>query len=216
MKPFVLILAIASLVSSALAEEADYERAPIEYSKATPNDPVAQLIKRLERGEASIEWETHLGFLPSVLRELKIPVSSQGLVFSRTSLQRNKISPRSPRAIYFNDDAYVGFVQPGGMLEIAAADPKLGAVFYTIAQTPPPPGETRLKPAQIVRKTDDCLSCHGSGMSVEIPGLTIRSMFTDSRGNAIPSTRSRVKISSSCLARPMAMSLSRPTTRSAA
>jgi hypothetical protein len=180
-------LVLLSLVVPAFAQEDDYERAPIHYSKATPNDPIAQLKGRIERGEATLEWHDTLGYLPSLLKQLDIPASSQGLVFSRTSLQRNKISPKKPRAIYYGDDAYVGYVQDGGLLELAAQDPTLGAVFYTIDQTPPDAGgagKPRRQP-QIVRETDSCLNCHGSGMTVEIPGLTLRSVFPDDRGSAI-------------------------------
>lgn len=183
------ILTIAS--PAALAQEDDYERAPIHYSKATPNDPIAHLKTRIERGEASLEWHDTLGYLPSLLKELDIPASSQGLVFSRGSLQRSKISPKKPRAIYYGDDVYVGYVQDGGLLELAGQDPTLGAVFYTIDQTPPDERQGRVSDpahrssAQIVRETDSCLSCHGSGMTVEIPGLMLRSVFPDQRGSTI-------------------------------
>src|SRR5204863_393113 len=73
---------------------------------------------------------------PAVLKALKVPVSSQGLVFSRTSLQVDRIAPWTPRAIYFSDDVYVGWVQGGPIMEIAAVDPSLGAVFYTVTQEP--------------------------------------------------------------------------------
>ena len=49
--------------------------------------------------------------LPAVLRALNVPASSQGLVFSRTSLQVDRIAPWTPRALYFNDDVTVGFVR---------------------------------------------------------------------------------------------------------
>jgi hypothetical protein len=180
---FILVLALAA---PSFAQEDEYERAPIHYSKTPANDPVAQLIKRLERGETSMQWTDRLGYLPWLLKELDIPPSSQGLVFSRTSLQRNKISPKTPRAIYYDDDTYVGYVQNGGMIEIASADPTLGAVFYTIDQVAPDAaGEKAPRPGRIVRQTDNCLSCHGSGMTVEIPGLTLRSVFPDTRGSAI-------------------------------
>ncbi len=132
-----MIYVVVCLASTAIAPRAaraqddDFERAPIHYSTATPNDPVAQLVRRIDRGEASLEFTPGLGYLPALLRELDIPASSQGFVFSRTSLQRQKISASKPRAIYFNDETYVGFVQDG-MIELAAADPTLGAVFYTI------------------------------------------------------------------------------------
>jgi len=37
-------------------------------------------------------------------------------VFSQTSFQLRKISPQRPRAIYFNDDVYVGWVRGGGVV----------------------------------------------------------------------------------------------------
>ena len=45
-----------------------------------------------------------------VLTALEVPVSSQMLVFSKTSFQYLHISPEHPRALYFNDDVYVGSV----------------------------------------------------------------------------------------------------------
>ena len=178
---------LSCLALPALARDEDYERAPIHYSTATPTDPIAQLKQRIERGEATLEWTPTYGYLPSLLKELNIPASTQGLVFSRTSLQRNKISPKKPRAIYYADDAYVGYVQDGGLLELAGQDATLGAVFYTIDQKAPDAdgADKPFKPGQIVRETDNCLSCHGSGMTVEIPGLTLRSVFPDDRGTTI-------------------------------
>src|SRR5687767_3317573 len=72
-------------------------------------DPVTRLARRVRTGEVPLTAEPIGGVLRSVLRDLKIPVSSQVLVFSKTSLQYEFITPRTPRAIYFNDDAYVGF-----------------------------------------------------------------------------------------------------------
>lgn len=181
---------IAAVAPLALAQQEDFERAPIHYSKATPNDPIAQLKARIDHGEISLEWDDTLGYLPSLLKALDIPASSQGLVFSRSSLQRNKISPKKPRAIYYGDDAYVGYVQDG-IIELAGQDPTLGAVFYTVEQTPPISPDAKggagrpRSAAQIVRQTDNCLNCHGSGMTVEIPGLMLRSVFPDERGSAI-------------------------------
>src|SRR5687768_16992929 len=71
-------------------------------------DPVTVLARRLRSGETRLV-AGHVGqVLPSLLRELKIPVSSEVLVFSKTSLQHEFIAPRTPRGIYFNDDVYVG------------------------------------------------------------------------------------------------------------
>lgn len=62
--------------------------------------------------------------------ELKVSPKSQMLVYSKTSLQRNCISPRTPRALYFNDDVYVGYCQGGDVLELSVVDPDLGTVLH--------------------------------------------------------------------------------------
>ena len=85
---------------------------------------------------AAIPLEPVAGYLRSVLRKLQVPVSSQTLVFSKTSLQRNEISPQTPRALYFDDEVYVGWVRNGEMLEVASTDPDLGPIFYTLDQRP--------------------------------------------------------------------------------
>lgn len=53
-------------------------------------------------------------------------------MFSKTSFQLQKISPGRPRAVYFNDDTYVGWVQGSDVIELGATDPEQGAVFYTL------------------------------------------------------------------------------------
>src|SRR4051812_42344353 len=109
-------LGLAGVVSAA----DDFEREPINYSKSIPVNVVARLADRLEAGKARLEYDRHFGYLRSVLRELQVPESSQMLVFSKTSLQRQRIAPKTPRALYFNDDAYVGFCQEGDVMEISA------------------------------------------------------------------------------------------------
>src|SRR4051812_44753311 len=108
------------------AAPVDLDQAPIEYSKSTPDDAVTALSARLRAGKATLKHDESHGYLASVLKQLDVPQSSQVLVFSRTSLQRSRISPKTPRAIYFNDEVMVGFCLHGDVLEVAAADPKLG------------------------------------------------------------------------------------------
>ena len=76
----------------------DFELAPIFYSKATPADPVASWNDRLASGELVLEGEGK-AFLRSVLDALDVPVASQVMVYSKTSLQNGRISPARPRAI---------------------------------------------------------------------------------------------------------------------
>lgn len=141
-----------------------------ESPKIDPNDPVAQLQEKLLKGEARLTFHPELGYLPSLLKALKIPESSQGLVFSKTSLQLHRIHPQAPRAIYFNDDVYVGYVSGGDLIEIASVDSNKGSVFYVLEQDP------EIKPA--FSKRDDCLQCHQSQKTFDVPGLLLRSVWT--------------------------------------
>ena len=109
-----------------------YSEAPIRYQDAEVHDPVAALQQKIDGGEVSLEYDDRQGYLRSVLTKLRIPVSSQTLVFSKTSFQYKKISPEHPRALYFNDNVYVGFVHDGKALEIVSFDPNQGAIFYLL------------------------------------------------------------------------------------
>ena len=93
-----------------------------------------ELQKQIDDGKVKLEFDDEHGYLESTLKALGVNASSQMLVFSQTSFQRRRISPRTPRAVYFNDDMYVGWVQNGDVLELSAVDPQYGAVFYTLEQ----------------------------------------------------------------------------------
>ncbi len=116
-------------------------------------DLAAKLAKRLETGEATLEYKNKWGYLQSLLRELDINTDSQVLVFSRTSLQQDKIGPKTPRAIYFNDTIAVGMVQNGVVFEITAADP-VATQFYTL-------DTTKVEKPKIEGDRSICLACHG-------------------------------------------------------
>lgn len=156
----------------------EYEQEPISYSKTAPQNRFSELIQRLDAGTTRLDYESGTGFLRSILRELKVPESSQVLVFSKTSLQRQRISPRTPRALYFNDEVYVGFCQQGEVIEISAVDPNLGTVFYTVQQQ-------RMDHPRIIRQADNCLICHASSQTKEVPGHLVRSVFVDPSGMPI-------------------------------
>src|SRR5262249_48380307 len=149
----------------------EFEQEPIRYSNAEPCNRVSQLIESIKAGKARLAHEEHFGYLRSLLTELDVPVSSQMLVFSKTSLQRQRIAPKTPRALYFSDDVYVGFCQQGDVLEISATDSRLGAVFYTLDQD--------ASAVRFRRQTDNCLICHGSSQTKEVPGHVVRSVFSD-------------------------------------
>jgi hypothetical protein len=153
--------------------ETEYPTIPYTTGKRT--DRVAALIDRLERGEAELTYDGERGYLESLLAALEIEPSSQMLVFSKTSLQSERIDPQTPRAIYFNDDVYVAYVQ-GAPLEIAALDPSLGPVFYLLEQTPAPPKFS----AELGR----CLSCHDSYSLTGggVPRFIVGSGYTGTTG----------------------------------
>lgn len=178
-----VIATVVSWVAVAAHAVDDFERPPISYSEATPDNAVSKLARQIDTGERVLEFAPGRGYLASLLQALEVPVESQALVFSRTSLQRSRISPRTPRAIYFNDDVYVGFCQAGEVLEISVADPKLGAVFYTLDQT------DAAKPT-IIRQTENCLICHGSSRTGGVPGHIVRSLAVDAAGEPILSAGS--------------------------
>jgi hypothetical protein len=163
----------------------DFDRAPINYASAPVDDSVSPLIAKLRAGHFKLNDDPQHGYLTSILKELQVPQSSQVLVFSKTSLQPQRISPRTPRAIYFNDEVTVGFCMRGDVLEVAAADPNLGTVFYTVEQH----GEHQTN--LFKRQTESCLVCHGSSSNQGFPGHIIRSVSADQTGELVLSRGTR-------------------------
>src|SRR5262249_17827271 len=150
---------------------------------APADNAVTRLQQRLQSGEVRLNFDDDHGYLRSVLRALDVPESSQMLVFSKTSLQRQRIAPKTPRAVYFNDDVYVGFCLGGDVMEVSAADPQLGTVFYTLDQRPD-------RSPRFVRQGDNCLICHGSSPTQGFPGHLVRSVYSDREGLPILSAGS--------------------------
>ena len=167
---------LAILASVVYSQTDEYEQAPIRYSATQATDPVATWQKRFEEKSLHFDHSSERAFLRSVLDELDVPIESQVLVYSKTSLQISHISPRRPRALYFSDEAYVGWVQ-GGDLEIISFDSMLGPIFYKL--TIPHSNSTR--PPRVVRSRD-CLGCHGGSRTSNVPGMLVRSVRADIRG----------------------------------
>jgi len=139
----------------------------IQFGQRPVDDPVARLEKRMEKGQAKLEVASNgWGYLPSVLKQLDINRDSQALVFSKTSTQVENIGPRTPRAIYFNDDVMVGFVRNSDVLEIASLDPKQGVQLYVLVKAADP----AFAPSQ------GCLRCHQGAVTLGVPGLVISSV----------------------------------------
>ena len=170
-------LAALALVLGAApaAAQLQFESEPINYQNAPVQDQIAQLQQKMDAGEINLSYEDRRGYLPDVLRLLEVPPSSQALVFSQTSFQLRKISPDRPRAVYFNDDTYVGWVQGGDVIEFATVDPQQGAIFYTLDQQ-------RVSQPKFLRDRGQCMTCHASSRTQGVPGLLIRSVYADVDG----------------------------------
>lgn len=151
------------------AFSASRDHAAIQYSTAPTHDAVSALNRRLRDGSVRLEFDPVSGYLGSALQALNVPVESQALVFSQTSLQGSRIGFHNPRAVYFSDTVAVGWVRGTDMLEVAAQDPKQGVIFYALEQKPS--GTPQF------RRDDTCLACHLSWETLAVPGLTQQSVY---------------------------------------
>ena len=150
----------------------DFETPPHNYWTVPPQDPATMLQKRMEKKEVTLPADSDpKTFLRAYLDALKVPVSSQILVFSKSSLQRTFVNGHNPRAMYFNEDTYVGWM-PGGLIEVTGIDPVLGGVFYIF----PAPEKAGALPA--LDRRESCMGCHAGGPTSFLPGLMVRSLNT--------------------------------------
>lgn len=169
----------AFLALHSQAQETEtYELPPINYSRTQPQDVVAHLRAELASGALKLEGSDR-EIVQDLLRRFHIPIASQLLVFSKTSFQRDRISPDHPRALYYTDNCYVGWV-PGGLVEITTIDPKLGPVFYSFD-----PRAISEKHWPEFSRPNDCLDCHGGHFVPGIPAVFARSVFADKEGNPL-------------------------------
>lgn len=149
-----------------------------------PRDPRSAVAKALEEGLLAGDGSDN-DKLRALLRVAGVPEASQVLVFSKTSLQDRLIAPKRPRAIYFNDDCYIGTV-PGGVFEYgdADADPAVGCGLFALN---PDDGATAR-----LTSNSTCLNCHGGSRTNNRPGFLIRSVFADEEGFPITSAGSEL------------------------
>jgi hypothetical protein len=178
-----LVLAVPLLAFALLRMRAESPATPRQVAeKPDPNalpEAIADLQRRIDNGKSKLNYEESQGYLRSLLQTLDIPVSSQSLVFSKSSAQLFLISPETPRALYFNDDVYVGYVQGAPHLEVASVDPVTGPVFYTLDQVKTDKPKFTLQPT-------DCLACHDTFESEKpVPRLLMLSVLSDPTGVAL-------------------------------
>jgi hypothetical protein len=172
------VLVAATAAAAQLAgDPIDLDHPAIAYRRQEPADPVADLIRKVSAGTVTLAAEPRTGLLRPLLRALDVPVESQMLVYSKTSLQSSLINPSNPRAIYFNDSIVVASV-PGGFIEIAAQDPVHGPSFYLVPQA----AGMELRP----QRDSQCLGCHYSANAEGVPGLFVRSIPVSADNKLMP------------------------------
>lgn len=187
---FIFVIA-ASSMSQELggAFDGSPEHPAIQYARPS-QDAVAALNRKLQDGSVVLKLEETTGYLRSVLDALNVPVESQIVALSKTSVQQYAIGPRNPRVLYFNDSVAVGFV-PGGFIELAVQDPRQGIVFYTLGRGRLPLGSRAALQAisplgnPIFQREDGCLSCHVSYATMGVPGTLLRSVYPAPDGTAL-------------------------------
>jgi hypothetical protein len=71
-----------------------YEGPPINYQTTRPEDAVTKLQERIRAGKFELCFDQQFGYLPSLLDALKVPPSSQMLVFFEDLASAPKYQPR--------------------------------------------------------------------------------------------------------------------------
>jgi hypothetical protein len=172
------LVGLVGVLGSALASEwePDLDSEPHRYFQRTAVDRFSRRIPELAAGGLPLDRSSERAFLKSLLRALDIPESSQLLVFSNTSLQLSLINPDNPRALYFSDDLYLGYV-PGGKIEVATLDAELGAVFYIFDI---PRSDSRV----VVERARRCMNCHAKVKTDSVKLLPLREAWAS--GQPIP------------------------------
>ncbi len=159
----------------------DIEAEPHRYFQREPSDAFTRRIGDLGTERMRLDRTGEAAFLRSLLMALGIPAESQLVVFSNTSLQLSLINPSNPRALYFSDDLYLGYV-PGGKIEVATIDAELGAVFYIFDI---PRGDAPVR----VERARRCMNCHANEDTFHVPGLTVKSVAPGPGGGSLDAFR---------------------------
>ena len=171
------------LAASVCAEPSykDFDEPPHNYHTAPLKDRFTKLKADLESGRIPLDRTSEKAFVLSLLKALDVPATSQMLVFSTTSLQLRFITPRNPRAIFFNDGLYVGYI-PGAKIEILSMDPELGAIFYMFDI----PTDSR---PIVAERSEKCVNCHTREDTGFVPGIVIKSVIPGPTGGSLKTFR---------------------------
>jgi hypothetical protein len=175
------LLCLLAGTAAIRATEPAFDEPPHNYWQAPLQDRFTRLKEAVEAGRVALDGSGEKAFLLSLLHALDVPASSQMLVFSTTSLQLRLITPANPRALFFNEDVYVGYI-PGGRIEIVSLDPALGGIYYIFDI---PRGSEPIK----AERSNRCMNCHAAEETGNVPGLSIKSVIPGPRGGSLDSFR---------------------------
>jgi len=175
--PAALTIALVVFVASlgvAIAQRPDAfsesrSHAAIDYNSAPFHTAIDDLNRKLEEGAVALTFDPASGYLRSTLDALHVPIESQMLVYTQTSMQAPKINQGNPRAIYFTDSISVAWVRGGSVLEAWAQDPRQGTIFYTLDQEP--------SRAPRFGRRLECVTCHVTWETLAVPGPTVLTTF---------------------------------------
>ena len=178
---WVSVFLIAAAMAWGQSEKPRFNQPPHSYWQRTPGDAFSQFATRVKAGQVQLDHTSEKMFVESLLKTLNISPASQILVFSTTSLQLSRISVRNPRALYFNDQTYVGYV-PRGQIEVISMDPYMGAVFhiFDIPRTAAPPN---------IQRSTRCMNCHAGQDVGRVPVLLLKSVVSGPNGGSLDAFR---------------------------
>lgn len=165
----------ALLALAALAQQPAWSQPPISYGETQSRDTVARLDAAIGAGEVLLRPDGEPLRIETLLDALDVPRESQMTVFSSASLQARRITPERPRAVYFNDDVYIGYVPGGRYVEAIATDEHEGLVFYTL--------DRRTEEPRFKRETHRCLQCHAPSHTGSMPAHLMRSLTPKANGD---------------------------------
>lgn len=178
---FRVLLALTLIPLSLRANPQRFEKPPHDYWTRALRDPFSVWLEKVAKGEAVVPTGSEIEVMRGFLKIFSVPVSSQMMVYSATSRQ-TIISPYRPRALYFKEDLYIGFV-PGGRIEVASIDPEAGPVFRIFNF---PQGDRAVIQPD---RSDRCMQCHAGHDNHQLPKLVIDSVIVNHEGGSLETWR---------------------------
>lgn len=178
----VLATQVVAVAAETFKTQVEFRKEPHDYLNHAPKDRFAGILKKIQEGILQLDTRDDKTFLRSLMLALDIPISSQILVFSASSLQSEIINPQNPRALYFNEDTYLGFV-PGGKVEVISMDPTHAAMFYIFDRLQPG------GPVPTISRSQKCFNCHAGSATRRVPGLIAESLLPMASGASLETYR---------------------------